>query len=48
MHIEVHGGTVNITNGQSGQGYRSSSAAGQKSSDHWGRHLARIKDFING
>jgi hypothetical protein len=60
MHIEVHGGTVNITNGQSSQGYNRSGAgnpsgqgynrsgAGQKNQANWGRHLARIKDFING
>jgi len=47
MHVEVHGGTVTINNGQPGHGFTPSGAR-QKNSDHWGRHLARIKDFING
>lgn len=47
LHVEVNGGTVTINNGQPGQGY-SPSAARQRNHDHWGRHLARIKDFING
>jgi len=47
LHVEVHGGTVTINNGQAGQGFKQTGFR-QKNSDHWGRHLARIKDFING
>jgi len=43
LHVEVHGGTVNIDN---------SSTAGRpfegRRSDGLGRHFARFKDFING
>jgi len=58
LHVEVHGGTVTITNNQSGQApYNSgkpyppkSYTPGDrsKSAQNWGRHLSRIKDFING
>ena len=43
LHVEVHGGTVNIDN--------SSTAARPfegRRSDGLGRHFARFKDFING
>lgn len=44
LHVEVHGGTVNIDNSGRSTGY---SAAGKRS-DNLGRHFARLKDFING
>ena len=47
MHVEVHGGTVTINNGQSGQGFKSSGPR-QKGQDHWGRRFSRLRDFING
>jgi hypothetical protein len=50
MHVEVHGGTVNITNNQPAQApYRSQDRyQARHQSNNWGRHLARLKDFING
>ncbi len=58
LHVEVHGGTVNITNNQSGQApYNSGKPYTPKpytpsdrsrTSQNWGRHLSRLKDFING
>ncbi len=56
LHVEVHGGTVNIStaNSSSYQGQQSSRGGndrndkGDKYSNDWGRHLSRLKDFING
>jgi hypothetical protein len=53
MHVEVHGGTVNITNNAAGHAPYNKSHTPYKPQakrpmDNWGRHLARIKDFING
>ena len=45
MHVEVHGGTVNINTAPAPNSYQPGQRRGQ---DNWGRHLARIKDFING
>jgi hypothetical protein len=44
LHVEVHGGTVNIDNSARGPG----PAAEGRRADNLGRHFARIKDFING
>jgi len=43
VHLEVHGGTVNIDNSSSAD--RQSEA---RKSDGLGRHFSRWKDFING
>ena len=54
LHVEVHGGTVNISNGSGQAPYPSQQSSyrnGEKSErnfNDWGRHLARLKDFING
>jgi hypothetical protein len=45
VQVEMNGGTVNITNNQPSQApYKGKS----RTPENWGRHLARIKDFING
>ena len=43
LHVEVHGGTVNIDNSSSAGG-----RAEAKKPDGLGRHFSRLKDFING
>jgi hypothetical protein len=46
LHVEVHGGTVNIDN--SGRGAERQPQMMGRRPDVLGRQLARIKDFING
>jgi hypothetical protein len=53
LHVEVHGGTVNITTAANQPSYQGQSSRGggdrsDKYSNDWGRHLSRLKDFING
>jgi hypothetical protein len=53
MHVEVHGGTVNISTAPTPSSYQAQSSRGwgeknDRYSNNWGRHLSRLKDFING
>lgn len=48
MHVEVHGGTVHIDNSQNGSRRQGQADTPQQRQDGLGRHLARLKDFING
>jgi hypothetical protein len=49
LHVEVHGGTVNINNSPQGsRGFQADSQVPRKSQDLLGRHLSRLRDFING
>jgi len=43
LHVEVHGGTVNIDNSRGSMG-----SAQPKRGQGLGRHFSRLKDFING
>ena len=48
MHVEVHGGTVHIDNSQNGSKQQGQAGTPQTRQDGLGRHLARLRDFING
>ena len=48
MHVEVHGGTVNITTAPAQTPSQGAYSSRPRNGGDWGRHLARLKDFING
>lgn len=52
LHVEVHGGTVNIATGSSHTPYQpqsfQKSEKSERTGNDWSRYFSRVRDFING